>query len=245
MTMRILALGDGAFTVQFAETFDAEAQHAVTRLDAAIAAEREAGRLTEVIDTTPTFRSLSIHYDPLNTRRAELEPRITALAEDLEGGETPAGPLWRFPVAYGGEGGPDLDDLAEACGITPAQAIDLHASTTVDVYTLGFLPGFAFIGDIPEALRLPRLTEPRVRVPAGSVAVADRLTAIYPWESPGGWRLIGMTAVALFDRDRMPPALLSPADRVAFKPAEPARVRELAAALRAGELDPLSFREGS
>lgn len=242
MTPRILSLGDRAFTVEFAPGFDDHARRAVQALDRAIRAARAEGRLDGVIDTAPTFRSLTVHYDPLVARRAELEPEIAALAGDPEAEGAEAGTLWRFPVAYGGEAGPDLEPLARACGLTREEVVARHSACVVHVYTLGFLPGFAFMGDIPEALRQPRLTEPRVRVPAGTVAVADRLTAIYPWESPGGWHLIGICAAPLFDARRDPPALLSPGDRVTFEPSEPGRVAELSAALAAGELDPQSFR---
>jgi len=243
--MRLLAMGERALTVEFAPGFDDAARRSVARLDAAIARARAAGRLPAVIDTAPAFRSLTVHYDPLVTPHARLAPAIAALADAPGEAAPPAGAHWRLPVAYGGAGGPDLEALAEACCIAPGRVIDLHAGTPVDVYMLGFLPGFAFMGDIAEAIRRPRRAAPRTRVPAGSVAVADRLTAVYPWESPGGWHLIGRCPVALFDAGRAQPALLSPGDRVAFEPASPDRIADLAAALAAGEIAPDSFAEGA
>lgn len=127
-------------------------------------------------------------------------------------------------------------------GLSEQEAIALHAETEVEVYMLGFQPGFAFMGAIAPALRRPRRTEPRVRVPAGSVAVADRMTAIYPWESPGGWHLIGTCPLTFFDTARKRPSLLSPGDRVTFDAVDKTRHDELAAALSAGDLTPESFR---
>jgi KipI family sensor histidine kinase inhibitor len=243
MTHRFLSLGDSAFTVEFAPGFEAAARRSVAALDAAIAAARDEGRLLGVTGTTPTFRSLTVHYDPLQACRASLDPAIAGLAGGEVGTSPVAGSRWRFPVAYGGADGPDLEPLAEAAGLSAAEVVDLHAGTEVEVYMLGFLPGFAFMGDIAAPLRLPRRSEPRTRVPAGTVAVADRLTAIYPWESPGGWHLVGACPVPLFAVDRDPPALLAPGDRVSFSPVDAAEVEDLSAALRAGDLDPAGFRD--
>ncbi|MHA6327246.1 5-oxoprolinase subunit PxpB [Roseivivax sp. CAU 1753] len=242
MTPRILSLGDRAVTVEFAPEITSEARAAVSRLDAAIAAARAEGRLNAVIDVVPTFRSLSLHYDPLVTSRTEIEDQVTPLIDDTSGAQSAVNARWVFPVLYGGESGPDLPRLAAAAGIDEAKAIALHADTEVEVYMLGFQPGFAFMGDIAPALRQPRLADPRTRVPAGSVAVADRLTAIYPWESPGGWHLIGRCPVPFFDAARDRPSLLSPSDRVSFEPVDAARYAALDKALRTGEIEPQSFR---
>ncbi|WP_425093430.1 5-oxoprolinase subunit PxpB [Tropicimonas sp. S265A] len=240
--MRFLSLGDRAFTVEFATGFDDRARVAVTRLDAAIAAAREAGDLQGVVDVAPTFRSLTVHYDPVQTTRAVLEPVVAALVNSETGTEKSPGALWRLPVHYNDAHGPDLAALAESAGLSVAETVALHSATEVTVHMLGFLPGFAFMGDIAPVLRRPRLREPRVRVPAGSVAVADRLTAVYPWESPGGWHLIGHCPVPLFDRTRPKPSLLAPGDRVQFTPVSAADHDAEARALAAGERDVASYR---
>jgi KipI family sensor histidine kinase inhibitor len=140
-------------------------------------------------------------------------------------------------VVYGGEDGPDLVDVAHAGGLDPAAVIEAHAGVDYVVYMLGFLPGFPFMGDVPPALRLPRRSEPRVRVPAGSVAIATGLTAIYPWESPGGWHLLGRCPAPLFDPSLNPPALLAAGDRVRFMPVTIEAMAGIEADLRAGRLD--------
>ena len=112
----------------------------------------------------------------------------------------------------------------------------MHAATEFTVYMLGFMPGFAFMGGLPEALSVPRRQEPRLRVPAGSVALTGGLTAIYPWESPGGWQLLGRCPVPLFNAAAPSPVLLAPGDQVSFEPVTAARHAELETALRAGKL---------
>ena len=134
--------------------------------------------------------------------------------------QTAAGPgrTFEIPVLYGGEAGPDLDEVAARAGIAAQEAARLHASQLYHVYMLGFLPGFAYLGSVPEPLRLPRRATPRARVPAGSVAIASDMTAVYPLESPGGWHLIGSTPVVLWDMARQDEPLLKPGDRVRFVP---------------------------
>jgi KipI family sensor histidine kinase inhibitor len=245
MSARVLDAGDAAFTVEFGDRIDPALLAAVNALDIAIASEHAAGRLPGLIETMPTFRSLTVFFDPLLTGRAALidalQPLFTAGAQ-----ATPApGRQWRLPACYDAEAGPDLAGTASALGASVDEVIALHSGTQVRVYMLGFLPGFPFMGDLPEKLRLPRRTEPRVRVPAGSVAIANGLTVIYPWESPGGWHLLARCPVPLFDVRRVAPSLLSPGDRVRFQPVTMAEFRRLDAALKAGEIDPAHFLDGA
>lgn len=235
---RLLDAGDAAFTVEFGEVIAPGLLAAVNSLDAAIARAQAAGRLPGLIETMPTFRSLTVFFDPLISGRAEL---IAALQPLLAGASRAApapGRGWRLPVCYDGEAGPDLAATALALGLAIDELVALHSGTEVRVYMLGFLPGFPFMGDLPAALRLPRRSEPRVRVPAGSVAIAGGLTAIYPWESPGGWHLLGRCPVPLFDAGRESPSLLAVGDRVRFTPVAMAEYRRIEAALKAGEIDP-------
>ena len=122
-------------------------------------------------------------------------------------------------MRYGGDDGPDLDAVAMECGLSVDRVIELHVATAYEVLFAGFAPGFAYLGELPAELRVPRLATPRTRVPAGSVAIAGAMAAIYPQASPGGWRLLGRTDARLFDPTAMHPALLRPGDRVRFVPA--------------------------
>ncbi|HEY4815970.1 MAG TPA: 5-oxoprolinase subunit PxpB, partial [Candidatus Acidoferrum sp.] len=123
-----------------------------------------------------------------------------------------------IPVCYGGEHGPDLIEVASMLGITPERVIELHSSVTYLVYFLGFVPGFAYLGELPQALVTSRLATPRRRVPAGSVGIAGRQTGVYPFATPGGWRLLGRTPISLFQPDRDELSALSIGDRARFTP---------------------------
>lgn len=168
----------------------------------------------------PGAASVLVPFDPSATDTAEvarlLAPLLAALPADPP--PTPGAREHVILVRYGGEGGPDLAGVAAATGLGEDEVIELHAGTTYEVLFLGFAPGFAYLGELPDALALPRLATPRTRVPGGSVAIADRFTAAYPAASPGGWRLLGRTDVALFDPAADPPVLLRPGDRVRFTP---------------------------
>jgi inhibitor of KinA len=235
---RLLDAGDAAFTVEFGDTVDPALLAAVNALDGAIARAQAAGGLPGLIETMPTFRSLTVFFDPLVTGRAALIDALQPLFDVVDEASEVAGRQWRLPVCYEAEAGPDLADSALALGSTVDALIALHSGINFRVYMLGFLPGFPFMGDLPTSLQLPRRTEPRVRVPAGSVAVAGGLTAIYPWESPGGWHLLGRCPVPLFDATNDSPSLLAAGDLVQFEPVTMAEYRRLEAALRAREIVP-------
>jgi inhibitor of KinA len=211
--VRFLSVGDTGLAVELGDAVDRETSRAVLRLDRALRAARPVG----VVETVPTFRSLLVHYDPLATSRGELETAIAGLFTD-DRSPPPNPRLWRIPVCYEGEFAPDLDAVARLTGLAPGEVVAAHSGVCYHVYMLGFLPGFPYLGDLPQALALPRRADPRLRVPAGSVAIATTLSAIYPFESPGGWHLIGTTPLRLFDPARNPPALLAAGDAVIFEP---------------------------
>lgn len=233
---RWLDAGDAAFTVEFGDDIAPELLGAVKALDGAIAQAQGRGALPGLIETMPTFRSLTVFYDPLQTGRETLEAQVRQLLDGLQAGDGIAGRAWRLPICYDGDCGPDLAETAQAAGMGVDALIALHSRTPLQVYMLGFLPGFPFMGDLPAALRRPRRTQPRVRVPAGSVSIAGSLCAIYPWESPGGWHLLGRCPVPLFDARQDSPSLLAPGDQVHFQPVDWAEYQRLHQAARAGDL---------
>ena len=126
--------------------------------------------------------------------------------------------LVEVPVCYGGEFGPDLEDVAVQRGMLPEKVVELHFGQTYHAYFLGFAPGFAYLGDLAEELAAPRLQTPRKEVAAGSVGIAGRQTAVYPFATPGGWRLIGRTPMEIFQKDREPMGLIAIGDQVRFRP---------------------------
>jgi inhibitor of KinA len=166
----------------------------------------------------PAYCSLLIKFDAMLLRHEELEEILRGYIDRMEKAALPEPRLVEVPVCYGGEFGPDLEEVAELHRITSAEAIELHASTYYLVYFLGFAPGFAYLGELPEALVTPRLTMPRRSVPAGSVGIAGSQTGVYPISTPGGWRLLGRTPVAMLRPERAEMSLLSIGDRVRFVP---------------------------
>lgn len=212
---RFLPVGDTAFTVEFGDRIDPAINALVHRTAALLAEALPEG----LVETVPSFRSLLVHYDPLRTSAQALQAFIGPLELEDDPRQAPSR-IWRIPVLYGGVAGPDLAEVAAATGLGKAEVIALHAGTLYRVYVQGFLPGFAYLGDLPEALDLPRRTSPRVRVPPGSVAIAQRMSGIYPVESPGGWHLIGHTPLRFFDPAQSPPTLFAPGDGVRFVPVD-------------------------
>lgn len=212
---RLLPLGDAAWTVELGERIDPAIHHRVTGLAARIADLRGIDPLLAgVTDLVPTFRSLTVHFDPWRTDASALGQRLLALAR--QGHELHVhGRQWVLPVCFDGDFAPDLPRLCEAKCLSRESAIALLLATHLRVYLIGFQPGFAYMGSLPPALTLPRLPTPRQRVPARSLAVAGEMCAVYPWDSPGGWNLLGRTPVRLFDPAREDqPAMLAAGDEV-------------------------------
>ena len=187
--------------------------HVAQRLAGSLDATPVAG----IAGVVPGLASVLVELDSL---AAEAGAIATALRERLVGvPDRPLeGRLRTIPVVYGGRHGPDLADLARLSGVTEAEVVELHASTELRVLFLGFAPGFAYLGELPEQLRAPRLATPRSTTPSGSVGIAGSMSGIYPAALPGGWRVIGRTPVTLFDAHRHPPAYFAPGDRVRFEP---------------------------
>jgi KipI family sensor histidine kinase inhibitor len=192
----------------------------LVELESAGQAQALAGSLREdppdgMVESVPGLQSLLVELDPL-TADAE---RVSGTIERRLGGlvaRPPNGRLHTIPVTYDGR---DLEEVAELTGLSPSEVVAMHASAELHVLFCGFAPGFAYLGDLPPELRVGRLATPRTRTPPGSVAIAGAMSAIYPADLPGGWRVIGHAEVTLFDPHGDRPALLEPGDRVRFEPA--------------------------
>lgn len=194
--------------------------------------------LAGVVETVPTYRSLLVHYDPWAVGYGELATELRRVvvavsSRDAEraarqAAQESATPI-RIPIAYGGEEGPDLGDVARHAGLSEEEVIRRHTASEYRVAMLGFAPGFAYLLGMDPTIAMARLDTPRVRVPAGSVGIAENQTGIYPFAMPGGWRLIGRTALPLFDPQRDPPATLEPGARVRFVRVRAAELPALAA----------------
>ena len=179
-----------------------------------------------VIDVVPAFTTVAVHYRPeaLADNASGTSPygRLAATIERLMLQDVPRthrpGRVIEIPVCYGGELGPDLDEVAALCGLTAQQVVDIHAASPHRVYMLGFAPGFPYLGGLDPRVQVPRRATPRTKVPAGSVAIARDQSAIYSLETPGGWNVIGRTPVRLFTPETDPPCLLAAGDEVRFVP---------------------------
>jgi len=211
---RFQAASDQSLLVYFGQEITLDAHQHVVRLLRLLELEPVAG----IRNLHPAYSSLLVKFDALKLRHVELEAILRSYLDRLEDVRLPEPRQLEIPVCYGGEYGPDLNDVSAMHGMTPTQAIELHASATYRVYFLGFVPGFAYLGEVPEALATPRLETPRRRVPPGSVGIAGSQTGVYPFATPGGWRLLGRTPLSMFRPDRNAMSLLSIGDRVRFMP---------------------------
>jgi len=180
-----------------------------------------------VCNLHPAYCSLLLKFDGLRMGHEELEEILRQYLERIDEVKLPGARLVEIPVCYGGEFGPDLAEVSTMRGMTVARAIETHASAEYLVYFLGFVAGFAYLGELPRELVTPRLAAPRKRVPAGSVGIAGNQTGVYPFATPGGWRLLGRTPVKVFRADREGLSLLSIGDRVRFRPIDAERFAAL------------------
>lgn len=215
MKPRLLALGDSAWTVEFGQAIDAAINARVMGLvERLTAARRDVPLLAPVTDLVPTFRSLTVHFDPWTADAGALGQHLLAMAQ--EGGQTTtSGRQWWLPVCFDDDLAPDLARVCDLKQMTREEVIQQLLGATLRVYMLGFQPGFPYMGGLPPALVTPRLPSPRQKVPAQSVAIALEMCSVYPWESPGGWNLIGRTPAVLFDlRHADQPAMLAAGDEV-------------------------------
>lgn len=193
------------------------------RACAAIASALRTASIRSVTDVVPTFNSVAVHYQPRlfgsSTTYKSLATEVARVFEGVDVASAAAqSRIVEIPVCYGGQYGPDLPDVARHCGLSEDDVIALHSGEPAYVFMLGFAPGAPYIGMHDEALNIARRDTPRTALPAGSVAIANRQTIIYPNVSPGGWHVIGTTPVTMFFPDKNPPTLVAPGDRVRFVP---------------------------
>lgn len=212
---RIEAQGDRCLLIRFGDALDIR----IGQTCLAAARLLRDARLPGVTDIVPSFTAVAVHYQPGidGPSHAQMAERV---AELFKGGiaiDETAGRDVEIPVCYGGDLGPDLPDVAARAGIGEDEVVALHTRPGSMVFMLGFAPGMAYIGEHDEKLAIPRRDTPRLNIPAGSVAVANRQSVVYPGGLPGGWSIIGATPLRLFDPRRSPAALLAPGDRVHFK----------------------------
>ena len=215
---RIRSASDSSILIEFGEGISESVNRAVYRFRDVV----ESSDLAEVVlETVPAYRTLLVEYDFLRLDDSEIRARLEGLVAGIaaESGDydaTGSSEPIEIPVVYGGEFGPDLGDVATHAGLSESEVVDIHTSAPYRVYMVGFAPGFPYLGGMDTRIACPRLTTPRVRLPAGSVGIAESQTGIYPNESAGGWRIIGRSPTVLFDVENNPPSVLEPGAMVSF-----------------------------
>ncbi|MBL8123500.1 MAG: 5-oxoprolinase subunit PxpB [Pyrinomonadaceae bacterium] len=219
--MRIFPLGESALTVEFGNEISLE----LNRRSISLAAFLSANPFHGMVEAVPAYSSVTVFYDPLKVLRphpqssssfAAVETMIREIVNRIEDTEINGRRIIEIPIHINEDSSPDMEAVCEFGGLDSKSVVDLFLGRNYRVYMLGFLPGFAYMGEVDERIAAPRLKTPRTKVPAGSVGIAGLQTGIYPLESPGGWNIIGRTDLKMFDAGSGEPCLLRPGDEVKF-----------------------------
>lgn len=208
---RCYLLGETAVVLELEPPVTLTSQKRIWRLTQRLAEQ------PEVVEAIPGMNNITVILRNPQELALDAIERLQRWWEESDALE-PESRYIEIPVIYGGEQGPDLNEVAQHSGLTPKQVVELHASVDYVVWFLGFQPGFPYLGGLPEQLTMPRRAEPRLLVPAGSVGIGGAQTGIYPLSTPGGWQLIGLTSQPLFDPHKDDPVLLRPGDTLRFVP---------------------------
>ncbi len=226
----IKAAGDSSLLLQFGNKIDPDIN---ARISATVQLMREQ-QIEGVVDIIPAFCSLLINYDPRVISYASIRTRMERiLSMEIAAGSRKK-KIFEIPVCYGGSFGPDLPAIAEHAGLSEQEVIDIHSGTDYLIYMLGFLPGFTYLGGLDERIHTPRLANPRIRIPEGSVGIGGSQTGIYPMDSPGGWQLMGMTPVRTYDPNRDTPILVEAGDYIRFVAIDTDTYESIASEVEAG-----------
>lgn len=210
---KYLICGDSALTMEFGNVISEEINKKIRTLTTLI----ENRKISGINEVVPTYRSLMIHYNPLIIGYEELVIILKEAEENINSIELPSPEIIEIPVLYGGKYGPDIENVAKHNNLTVEEVVKIHTSAQYLIYMLGFTPGFPYLGGMDKRIATPRLSSPRIKIPAGSVGIAGEQTGVYPVQSPGGWQLIGSTPVELFNPKRDNPILLKSGNYIVFK----------------------------
>lgn len=227
---RFLFGGDKALYIELGDSISPEINRRVKSLVSSI----DEASIPGVIDLAPTYRSILVYYDPLQITLDDLQRKLIALGQRSTKETSEVSRVVEIPAVYGGEHGPDLDFVASHNNLTREEVVRIHMGSDYLVYMLGFNPGFPYLGGMSGKIATPRLNTPRVKIPAGSVGIAESQTGVYPLDSPGGWRLIGRTPVPIFDPSRDPPAIAQAGDFIRFVAIDEDRYKEIEDQVKAG-----------
>lgn len=206
-------MGDRAILVELGDEISPLVNHRVRELFITL---KNQGGIEGIVEIVPSYRSLLIIYEAQSRSLTAIQKGVEEVYSSIDKSKIPEPKRLKIPVVYGGEYGPDLDFVARYHGISPEEAVRRHTENVYQVYMIGFTPGFAYMGELPENISTPRRETPRTSIPSGSVGIAQSETGIYPVVSPGGWQIIGRTPLKLFDVTKRPPALMEMGDNIEF-----------------------------
>lgn len=228
--IKILTAGDSSVLIEFGKEISPQINKRITMLVHLMKEQQIEG----VVDIIPAFTSLLVNYDPRVISYKKIRKRLEKLAKlEVKDIQTSA-KVYEIPVCYGGEYGPDVENIAKLAGLSKEEVIQIHSSKDYLIYMLGFLPGFSYLGGLDERIHTPRLANPRVRIPAGSVGIGGSQTGIYPLDSPGGWQLLGQTPIKTYDPKREIPILFEAGDYIRFVPITQEEFHEIKQQVEAG-----------
>lgn len=233
-TPRFLPAGESCLFVEFADEIDRSANDAVTRLKDYL----EKQRSVKIRECLPTYRSLAVYYDPLVTSEDKITEIARKALKEASAREESGHTVISVPVCYGGEYGPDIENVASHAGISVEEVVARHTGKVCHCYMIGFLPGFAYLGGMDESIAVPRLLNPRSVIPGGSVGIAGKQTGIYPLDSPGGWQLIGRTPLRLFTPEAEHVTLIRAGYGVKFVSVPQEEYKEISAGVADGTYKP-------
>jgi len=211
--VRYLVSGDCSVCVEFGNEISPDINTKIRAFKIAV----EKSGIEGIVETVPTYRSLLVHYKPEIIGFKALTKKFEELMGSLSSIQIPPPTVIEIPVLYGGEMGPDIENVAAHNNKTVEEVIKIHTSEEYLIYMLGFIAGFPYLGGMSKEIATPRLKSPRVKIDGGSVGIAGEQTGVYPVDSPGGWQLIGRTPLKLYDADREKPVLLEAGQYIKFK----------------------------
>lgn len=228
--VRYLVSGDSSVCVEFGNEISPDINRKIRAFKIAV----EKSGIPGIVETVPTYRSLLVHYKPEVIGFKAITEKFKSLMGTLDNIEIPPPTVIEIPVLYGGEMGPDIENVASHNGKTVEEVIKIHTSQEYLIYMIGFIAGFPYLGGMSKEIATPRLKEPRVKIDGGSVGIAGEQTGIYPLDSPGGWQLIGRTPFKLYDAEREKPVLLEAGQYIKFRSISQKEFDETAKAVEDG-----------
>ena len=228
--VRYLVSGDSSVCVEFGNEISPDINRTIRAFKIAV----EKSGIPGIVETVPTYRSLLVHYKPEVIGFQAITEKFKSLMGTLDNIEIPPPTVIEIPVLYGGEMGPDIENVASHNGKTVEEVIKIHTSQEYLIYMIGFIAGFPYLGGMSKEIATPRLKEPRVKIDGGSVGIAGEQTGIYPLDSPGGWQLIGRTPLKLYDAEREKPVLLEAGQYIKFRSISQKEFDETAKAVEDG-----------